>query len=98
MTYCSPRKASFWFNPVDVWEFKSDVAEKVFSGTKLRDGLETYKKVANWMFIAYVVGLCATAAEIVVGIFAIFSRWGSFVTTIVSTVRYTPFSSSFAPL
>jgi len=38
------------------------------------------------MFIAFVIAIILTAAEFIVGIFAIFSRWGSFATTIVSTV------------
>lgn len=38
------------------------------------------------MFSMYVIAICLTVAELVVGIFAIFSRWGSLVTTIVSTV------------
>jgi hypothetical protein len=84
VTFCSPRKASFWFNPVEVWELKDTTAEKIFP-SKMKDGLEAYQKVAKWMFIAYVLALCTTIAEIIVGIFAIFSRWGSFVTTIVST-------------
>jgi hypothetical protein len=52
----------------------------------LRDGLNAYEKAAHWMFIAYSVALGITAAEIFVGIFAIFSRWGSCVTTLVSAL------------
>ena len=85
VTYCSPRKASFWFNPIDVWELKDTSAQRVFPD-KMKDALDAYQKVAKWMFIAYVLALCTTIAEIIVGIFAIFSRWGSFATTIVSTV------------
>ena len=35
---------------------------------------------------AFIIALILTAVEFVVGFFAIFSRWGSLVTTIVSTV------------
>ena len=38
------------------------------------------------MFIAYIVALIATIIEILVGFFALFSRWGSLATTIVSSV------------
>ncbi len=90
ITFCSPRQASYWFNPVDVWKLSgaapgADVnLDDVIPGD-LQKGLDTYQKVVKWMFAIYVIALCATAAEIVVGIFAIFSRWGSFVTTVIST-------------
>ena len=38
------------------------------------------------MFAAYSVAFFATLAELVVGVFAIFSRWGSCVTSIVASV------------
>jgi len=40
------------------------------------------------MFTIYVVAIATTAAEVLIGIFAIFSRWGSCVTTIISSVRF----------
>jgi hypothetical protein len=85
ITYCSPRKANFWFNPVDVWELKHHKAEDIFND-EMNDALKTYEKIAKWMFTAYLIAIILTAVEFVVGIFAIFSRWGSLVTTIISTV------------
>ncbi|ORY19730.1 SUR7/PalI family-domain-containing protein [Clohesyomyces aquaticus] len=84
ITYCSPRKVYFWFNPIEVWELKNTTAQQVFPD-KMKNGIDAYHKVSKWMFAAYVIAICLTAAELVVGIFAIFSRWGSLVTTIVST-------------
>ncbi|KAF2192718.1 integral membrane protein [Zopfia rhizophila CBS 207.26] len=86
VTYCSPRKASFWFNPIEVWELQNTTADQLFP-EKMKDGIEAYHKVSKWMFTAYVIAICLTAAEIVVGIFAIFSRWGSLVTTVVSSAQ-----------
>lgn len=85
MQFCSPRQASFWFNPVDVWDLKNTTLQNVL-GDKMQNGLDAYRKVSKWMFAAFVIAACLTAAELVVGIFAIFSRWGSFVTTVVSSV------------
>ncbi|KAF2454282.1 SUR7/PalI family-domain-containing protein [Lineolata rhizophorae] len=82
--YCSPRKASFWFNPVAVWGLENTNVEQLFPD-ELQKGLDTYEKVAKWMFAAYSISFFITVGEIVVGLFAICSRWGSFVTTIVST-------------
>ncbi|KAL8647562.1 MAG: hypothetical protein Q9226_006381, partial [Calogaya cf. arnoldii] len=85
VTYCSPRKNQFWFNPVEVWGLNNTGVEKLFSD-ELRSGLDAYQKAARWMFIAYVVAVVATIVEIFVGVFALFSRLGSLATTIVSTV------------
>lgn len=85
VTYCSPHQNEFWFNPVDVWGLNNTGVDQFFS-KELRDGLNTYKTVAKWMFIAYLVALISTIAEILVGFLALFSRLGSLATTIVSTV------------
>lgn len=86
---CSSRKASFWFNPVEVWGLNQTAQAADNAGNdvipqKLQDGLDIYAKVVKFMFACYIIAGCVTLAEIVVGIFAIFSRWGSLVTTIVS--------------
>ena len=85
ITYCSPRKANFWFNPIEVWGLENHKAEEIFS-KEMRDGIDTYHKVAKWIFTGYLIAIILTAAEFIVGIFAVFSRWGSLVTTVVSTV------------
>ncbi|KAK2847623.1 hypothetical protein FQN49_005708 [Arthroderma sp. PD_2] len=84
VTHCSPRRSKFWFNPAEVWGV-DDTIEELYPST-LRKGLDTYKKVAGWMFVAYAVAISASAIQLLVGISAIFSRWGSFVTTIVAAV------------
>jgi len=86
ITYCSARKFNFWFDPFHVWELKDTSAQKVL-GEDLQRGLEKYKKAAGWMTWAFVIALILTAVEFVIGFFAIFSRWGSLVTTIVSTAQ-----------
>ncbi|KAL1631077.1 hypothetical protein SLS56_004603 [Neofusicoccum ribis] len=85
ITNCSSRKASYWFNPVEVWGLNQTGAEDLIPD-KLESGLKIYKKVANWMFAAYTVAFFATLAELLVGILAIFSRWGSFVTSIIASI------------
>ena len=85
VTYCSPHQNEFWFNPVDVWGLNNTGIDQFFS-KELRDGLNTYRIVAKWMFIAYIVALISTIAEILVGFLALFSRLGSLATTIVSSI------------
>ncbi len=85
VTYCSPHQNEFWFNPVEVWHLNNTVVDQLLS-KELKAGLNTYKTVAKWMFIAFIVALISTIVEILVGFFALFSRWGSLATTIVSTI------------
>jgi hypothetical protein len=75
-----------------VWDLKNTSAQKV-AGDDMQKGLNTYKKVSGWMVWSFVIALILSAAEFVVGFFAIFSRWGSLVTTVVSTVSpYLPYA------
>ncbi|KAK4940433.1 hypothetical protein LTR10_019416 [Elasticomyces elasticus] len=79
---CTDPTAYFWFNPVSVWGLNStgesvdDLLPKSF-----RDGLSAYHAASKAIFYLYVFALSAAAVTLVVGISAIFSRWGSFFTT-----------------
>ena len=85
VTFCSKHTNEFWFNPVEVWGLNQSVADQLF-GKALNDGLKAYRAVAKWMFISYLVAIIATIVEVLVGFLALFSRWGSLATTIVSSV------------
>ena len=85
VTFCSPHQNEFWFNPVEVWHLNNTVVDHLLN-KEIRDGLNTYKTVAKWMFVAYIVALITTIVEILVGFLALFSRLGSLATTIVSTI------------
>jgi hypothetical protein len=74
---------------VEVWGLNGTGVESLFP-KELKDGLNTYKNVSKYMFIVYVVALVATAIELLIGISAMFSRWGSFVTTFFAAVRRLP--------
>jgi hypothetical protein len=93
VTTCTGRKAKFWFNPVEVWNL--DGKDDNLLPKKLKDGLDSYSKASGWLFVAYAVAFFATIAELVVGISAIFSRWGSFATTLCSAVCFYPSSVYF---
>jgi len=86
ITFCSERKNYFWWNPVDVWQLSDTSAQKIFPD-EMKNGLDAYHKVSKWMFASFILAFFLTIAEFLVGFTAIFSRWGSLVTTIVSTVR-----------
>jgi len=80
---CSPRKNSFWFDPVEVWKLNQT---GIFDD-KMDKALNAAHKFAGWMFASYMIAIVLTVAEFLVGLAAIFSRWGSLVTTIVSTAQ-----------
>lgn len=87
---CSKPKAEFYFNPITVWRLNDTGVENVLP-SDLSHALNVYKNVSKWMFIAYIIAFIATVVELVVGVFAICSRWGSCVTSLVSAVRFSPF-------
>jgi hypothetical protein len=84
-SFCSPRKAEFYFNPLTEWGLNSSTLEALLP-SDLKNGISLYSKVSKWMFIAYTVAFWTTASAIVVGIFATCSRWGSCLTWIVSSI------------
>lgn len=81
---CSSPKTIFWFDPVTIWGLDSNttgVDLDELLPKDLRTGLSTYEKVSKAMSVVYIIAIAATAATILVGISAIFSRWGSLATT-----------------
>ncbi|KAJ5385061.1 Actin cortical patch SUR7/pH-response regulator PalI [Penicillium concentricum] len=84
---CTDPKAQFYFNPSSILGVSETQLEKEL-GSGFKKTLNIYKAVSKWMFIAYLVAFIATCAQVLLGIFAIFSRWGSCVTTIVSIVSF----------
>jgi len=83
-TFCSARKTEFYFDPITEWGLNSPTLEALLP-SELTNGLKVYDKVSKWLFIAYTLAFWTTAASIVVGIFATCSRWGSCLTTLVSS-------------
>lgn len=86
ITFCSERKSNFWFNPVDIWKLSDTSAQKIFPD-ELQKGLDAYHRVSRWMYASFIITFFLTLGEFLIGFAAIFSRWGSFVTTIVSTAQ-----------
>ncbi|KAI9768505.1 MAG: hypothetical protein M1839_004027 [Geoglossum umbratile] len=84
--YCGKPQASYWFNPLQVWGL-NETGGAGLAGEfpkQVKAAMKTYQTVARWMFVAYVAAFVTTVVEFIVGIFAVLSRWGSFVTTIIS--------------
>jgi hypothetical protein len=83
--YCSPHKSEFYFNPLTEWNLNSSTLEGVLP-SNIKKGVDMYKSASKWMHIAYYIAICTTAGSTLAGLLAIWSRWGSFVTSIVSSV------------
>ncbi|KAK5082833.1 hypothetical protein LTR05_006714 [Lithohypha guttulata] len=82
---CSSPQTIFWFDAISIWGLDSNTTGTEIEDllpSSLRTGLNTYEKVSKAMSIMYIVAVASTAATVLVGISAIFSRWGSFATTI----------------
>jgi hypothetical protein len=103
--FCSPRRAEFYFNPVEVWGLDKGGLDTLLPDTLTKE-VEVYRKVSKWMFIAYQIAIGTTAIELLIGLTAILSRLGSLATSIVSAVcpksppacyLYQTYSSSLPP-
>ena len=84
-SYCSPRTSNFAFDPITIWGLNSTTVEPLLPAS-LRDGVATYKKLAGIMYAFYVIALSGSALILLMGIAALFSKWGSFFTTAIATI------------
>lgn len=100
VTWCSPKMANYHFDPLPIWSLntarKHDAMTKEdeikLLGEKGQKALDAYHAAALPLFISYQVSYWATLVTILCGISAVFSRWGSFATWLLSIVRLTPLS------
>jgi hypothetical protein len=82
---CGKAKADWSFDLITVWGLNGTGMEYAFP-KELTDGFKVFDAVSKWNYYAYLFAAIATVLELMVGISAIFSRWGSFATTIFSGV------------
>lgn len=86
---CTDPQAYFWFNPIKVWGLNNTgVDVDTFIPKEFQDGLNVYHNASKAIFYLYTGALAAAAISILVGISAIFSRWGSFFTTFCATAMW----------
>ncbi|KAJ5212342.1 uncharacterized protein N7498_003988 [Penicillium cinerascens] len=84
---CSKPKSEYYFDPLQVWGLDNDAVKDELPDDYAKI-MNIYKAVSKWMFIAYVLAFVTTIVEILVGIFAICSRWGSCVTTLFAVLAF----------
>lgn len=96
---CSSPEFMFHFDPIKIWGLDSNTTGQDLEDLlpkDLRNGLSTYEKVSKAMSVIYIVALAASAVTILVGISAIFSRWGSFFTTFCAAAAAISFLAASA--
>ncbi|RMD44292.1 hypothetical protein DV735_g884, partial [Chaetothyriales sp. CBS 134920] len=87
-TNCTAPKAFWYFDPVAEWSLNETGSAEVdeLLSTSLRASLSTYRTASKALFVLYTAALAAVAASLLLGLFAVFSRWGSFFTTLFASV------------
>lgn len=81
---CSSPETIFYFDAIKIWGLDGNTTGtdlEALLPKSLRDGLSTYEKVSKAMSVVYIIASAATVGTLLIGISAIFSRWGSFATT-----------------
>lgn len=98
---CTAPTSNYWFNPVTVWGLNSSASNlplnQLLPGA-FQAGLDTYQKVSKAMYVTFIIAFAATGLTLLVGISAIFSRWGSFITVFFAATSsiFTVASASIA--
>lgn len=86
-TECSKPKSEFYFDPLKVWGLDNSAVKQELP-SEYGKFMKIYKVVSKWMFIAYIVAFVTTCLEILLGFFAVCSRWGSCVTTLFALLAF----------
>jgi len=73
---------------VDNVKNSTESLETEVLGRSGREAMDAYRRVVNWMDIAYRISFWSTLATLCCGKIAIFSRWGSALTWVFSIVRF----------
>lgn len=82
---CTRPETYFWFDPVTVWGQKGTNNIVSSASSEFHDGLDTYRSGSKDMLSFFYAALTATGLTLLMGITAIFSRWGSFLATLCAT-------------
>ncbi|KAF2664988.1 integral membrane protein-like protein [Microthyrium microscopicum] len=86
LDHCSPRQAKYFFNPIVEWNLNNTLAQEKYVPEAINKPMQAFQKGTQWLFVVYVIAFISNAAAIVIGMFAICSRLGSCITTIVACV------------
>ncbi|RPB06661.1 hypothetical protein P167DRAFT_540652 [Morchella conica CCBAS932] len=84
VTYCSPPKAMYSFNPVEILLSQLLDGATIAMPATITDALAIVKMASHWMFASYIIGICLAVITLSIGWIDIFTRWNSLVTGLIS--------------
>ncbi|KAK6538706.1 hypothetical protein TWF694_010281 [Orbilia ellipsospora] len=85
---CSSSSASFVFNIIDIINAQANTGKNLTFPSGVNDAFKAVRALTHAQYVCFVAGIIATGVELVLGIFAFLSRWGSCVTTIVAIFAF----------
>ena len=84
--YCGPRQAAYYFDPLKVWNLEGTPLPKLVPD-EWNKALNTYKQVAKWVFVAYIIALVASIITFLLGALSFcLSRISTFITSLAADV------------
>jgi hypothetical protein len=83
--FCLPAKAEYYFDPMQIWSM-GDTLPARYMPSAVSSPMDIFARGARWLFVAYQISVGSTALSLLVGMFGICSRFGSFGAAIISGV------------
>ncbi|RAH75060.1 SUR7/PalI family protein [Aspergillus aculeatinus CBS 121060] len=74
-TYCSKPRGGFWFDPIEIWDLNQTHIGKHVPN-RLQQTLDIYQRASLWMQILYLLAICTSILQLLVGLLACCSRLG----------------------
>lgn len=84
VTYCSPPKAMYSFNPVEILLSQLLDGATIAMPATITDALAIVKMASHWMFASYIIGICLAMITLAIGWIDIYTRWNSVATGLIS--------------
>jgi len=78
----------YTFDPTQIFSKELDAGQLVDIPPSIQDNLNKLHTATQWMFAMYIVGVVLAFLTILIGLTALFTRYGSVVSTIVSFLAF----------
>ncbi|EWC44665.1 hypothetical protein DRE_06561 [Drechslerella stenobrocha 248] len=85
---CSSVSTSFVFNIIDIINEEANTGKNLTFPSGVNSIFKAFSALSRAQYIVFIIGIIATASELVLGFFAYLSRWGSCVTTIAAGIAF----------
>jgi hypothetical protein len=78
----------YTFDPTQIFSKELDAGQLVDIPPSIQDNLNKLHTATQWMFAMYIVGVVLAFLTILIGLTALFTRFGSVVSTIISFLAF----------